>query len=182
MSGALGSVAEVPILETLRLKLRPHRLSDFIYSAAMWADPFVAQYTSGKPLTEEESWTKFLRYAGHWQLLGFGYWAVEEKATGDFIGEIGFADYKRDLQPSLNGMPEIGWVLASPAHPPGADRLHHRSRESCVHPRCAEMRIPGPAARDLQRKACADLYSRSLTPRSASAPGPSRLPIVRAMS
>jgi len=119
MSGALGSVAEVPILETLRLKLRPHRLSDFIYSAAMWADPFVAQYTSGKPLTEEESWTKFLRYAGHWQLLGFGYWAVEEKATGDFIGEIGFADYKRDLQPPLKGTPEIGWVLASPAHGKG---------------------------------------------------------------
>src|ERR1700722_8551273 len=103
MSGSLGSVAEVPLLETPRLTLRPHRMEDFLHSAAMWADPKVAQYTSGKPLTEEESWTKFLRYAGHWQLLGFGYWAVEEKATGDFIGEIGFADYKRDRQPPLKG-------------------------------------------------------------------------------
>jgi RimJ/RimL family protein N-acetyltransferase len=49
-------------------------------------------------------------------LLGFGYWVAEEKATGNFVGEIGFADYKRDLEPSLKGVPEIGWVLASPAH------------------------------------------------------------------
>ena len=119
MSGSLGSVAEVPLLETPRLKLRPHSMEDFLHSAAMSVDPFVARYTSGKPLTEEESWTKFLRYAGHWQLLGFGYWAVEEKATGDFIGEIGFADYKRDLQPPLKGTPETGWVLAPPAHGKG---------------------------------------------------------------
>jgi RimJ/RimL family protein N-acetyltransferase len=49
-------------------------------------------------------------------LLGFGVWVAEEKATGDFVGEIGFADYKRDLEPSLEGTPEIGWVLASQAH------------------------------------------------------------------
>ena len=85
----------------------------------MWADPVVTQYVGGKPLTEEESWTKFLRYAGHWSMLGFGYWVVEEKATGNFAGEIGFADYKRDVQPSLKGVPEIGWVLASQAHGKG---------------------------------------------------------------
>jgi RimJ/RimL family protein N-acetyltransferase len=119
MAGSLHPTVEVPTLETPRLKLRGHRLEDFIHSAAMWADPLVTQYVGGKPLTEEESWTKFLRYAGQWALLGFGYWVVEEKATGNFAGEIGFADYKRDLQPSLNGAPEIGWVLASPAHGKG---------------------------------------------------------------
>jgi RimJ/RimL family protein N-acetyltransferase len=67
----------------------------------------------------ERAWTKFLRYAGHWSLLGFGYWVAEEKATGNFAGELGFADYKRDLEPSLKGVPEIGWVLASHAHGKG---------------------------------------------------------------
>jgi RimJ/RimL family protein N-acetyltransferase len=110
---------EVPILETERLRLRGHRLEDFAHCAAMWADPKVTQYVGGKPFTEEESWTKFLRYAGHWSLLGFGYWVVEEKATGNFAGEMGFADYKRDLQPSLKGVPEIGWVLAAEAHGKG---------------------------------------------------------------
>jgi RimJ/RimL family protein N-acetyltransferase len=110
---------EVPILETPRLRLRGHRLEDFVHSAAMWADPVVTRFIGGQPLTEEEAWTKFLRYAGHWALLGFGYWVVEEKATGDFVGEVGFADYKRDLQPSLKGVPEIGWVLASHTHGKG---------------------------------------------------------------
>jgi RimJ/RimL family protein N-acetyltransferase len=32
------------------------------------------------------------------------------------VGEVGFADYKRDLKPSLKGVPEIGWVFASQAH------------------------------------------------------------------
>ncbi len=110
---------EVPILETERLKLRGHCADDFVHSAAMWADANIARYIGGKPLSEEESWTKFLRYVGHWALLGFGYWVAEEKATGNFIGEIGFADYKRDLTPSMKGIPEIGWVLASSSHGKG---------------------------------------------------------------
>jgi len=71
MSASRSSIAEVPILETARLKLRAHGLDDFPHSAAMWADPAVTQHI-GEPLTEEESWTRFLRYAGHLALLGFG--------------------------------------------------------------------------------------------------------------
>ena len=115
-SFSCSSLIKVPVLETERLKLRGHRLDDFVKCAAMWADPVVTRFIGGKPLSEEEAWTKFLRYAGHWSLLGFGYWVVEEKATGKFVGEIGFADYKRDLQPSLKGAPEIGWVLATAFH------------------------------------------------------------------
>jgi RimJ/RimL family protein N-acetyltransferase len=110
---------DVPVLATERLILRGHRLEDFVHSAAMWADPEVTRHTTGKPLTEEECWSRLLRYVGHWALLGFGYWVVEEKATGNFIGEVGFADYKRDLQPPLNGMPESGWILAPQAHGKG---------------------------------------------------------------
>lgn len=82
----------------------------------MWADPAVIRYTRGKPLSEEDAWRKLLGYVGHWSLLGFGYWAVEDKATGTFVGEVGFADYKRDLEPSLKGVPEVGWILASQVH------------------------------------------------------------------
>jgi|SRR5271154_1194917 len=119
MPGSFHPSVQVPVLETERLKLRGHWLDDFKHSAAMWADPKVTQYTTGKPLSEEECWTRLLRYVGHWSLLGFGYWVAEEKATGNFVGEIGFADYKRDLEPSLKGTPEIGWALASHAHGKG---------------------------------------------------------------
>ena len=119
MSQSPAAVIEVPVLETRRLLLRGHRLEDFSDCAAMWADPSVTRFIGGKPLNEEESWTKFLRYAGHWSLLGFGYWAVEEKSSGKFVGEIGFADYKRELELTLKGVPETGWVLASAAHGKG---------------------------------------------------------------
>ena len=119
MLTSVGAVLQVPVLETERLRLRGHRIGDLADCAAMWADPEVIRYTTRKPLTEEESWTRLLRYVGHWALMGFGYWVVEEKATGRFAGEIGFADFKRDIEPSLKGVPEIGWALASQAHGKG---------------------------------------------------------------
>jgi RimJ/RimL family protein N-acetyltransferase len=103
---------QIPILETDRLRLRGHRLDDFAACAAMWADPAVSRQIGRKPFSEEESWTRLLRYVGHWFLLGFGYWAVEEKESGKFAGEVGFADYKRDMESPVRELPEIGWVLA----------------------------------------------------------------------
>ena len=116
MSSSFHHSEKVPALKTERLTLRGHRLDDFAHCAAMWADPLVTRYIGGKPLTEEECWSRLLRYVGHWAWLGFGYWVAEERATGELVGEIGFADHKRDLEPSLKGVPEIGWVLASHAH------------------------------------------------------------------
>jgi RimJ/RimL family protein N-acetyltransferase len=109
----------VPTLETERLVLRAHRLEDFPDLAALWSDPVVTRFISGIPQTPEESWSRLLRYAGHWLLLGFGYWAVEEKATRTFLGEVGFADMKRTIEPPLGTTPEAGWVFASSAHGKG---------------------------------------------------------------
>ncbi|WP_255354097.1 GNAT family N-acetyltransferase [Brucella anthropi] len=44
--------------------------------------------------------------------MGFGYWAVREKATNLYVGDLGFADFHRDVDPSLRGIPEAGWVLS----------------------------------------------------------------------
>ena len=85
----------------------------------MWALPEVVRYIGGKPFTGEEVWARLLRYAGHWQWMGFGFWALEEKSTGAFAGELGFAEFKRELQPSIEGTPEVGWVLAPHAHGKG---------------------------------------------------------------
>ena len=108
-----------PVIETARLKLRPHEAGDFDACVAMWSDPAIARYTIGDPSPPPQTWRRILAYRGHWLLLGFGYWAVEEKATGRYIGDIGFADYKRDIQPSIEGMPELGWALISEAHGKG---------------------------------------------------------------
>jgi RimJ/RimL family protein N-acetyltransferase len=101
-----------PAIDTERLTLRIHGVEDFSESAAMWGDPNVMRYIAGRTLSREEVWTRVLRYRGHWSLMGFGYWVVREKASGRFAGEVGFADYKRDMEPSIEGTPEIGWALA----------------------------------------------------------------------
>jgi len=111
-------MAKVPAIETERLSLRAHRIDDLDDCIAMWADPEVTRHIGGRPSTTEETWTRLLRYAGHWALLGFGYWVVREKATGRFVGEVGFADLRRDLNPPLD-VPEAGWVLAPSAHGKG---------------------------------------------------------------
>jgi RimJ/RimL family protein N-acetyltransferase len=107
------------MLETERLLLRPHRADDFAACAAMWRDPQVVKYTIGTESPPVRSWQRLLAYCGHWQLLGFGYWVVQSKATERYIGELGFADFHRDSVPSLDGMPEIGWALCTAAHGQG---------------------------------------------------------------
>jgi RimJ/RimL family protein N-acetyltransferase len=108
-----------PILKTERLVLRAHGSGDAEACAAMWAEPAVVRYIGGHPFTREESWARLLRYAGHWLLMGYGYWALEEQASGRFVGEVGFAECKRELTPTIEGAPEIGWALASWAHGKG---------------------------------------------------------------
>nr|MDQ2680323.1 GNAT family N-acetyltransferase [Candidatus Eremiobacteraeota bacterium] len=108
----------VPVLETERLRLRGHRVGDLDASAAMWADPVVRRYTGATPSTLLQSWSRMRGYVGHWVLLGFGYWVVEERVTANFIGELGFADFKRGV-PEIEGIPEIGWALTRAAHGKG---------------------------------------------------------------
>ena len=107
---------DIPVIETERLRLRGHTIEDASKVRALWSNPEVTRYIGGKPLTAEECWSRLLRYVGHWSLLGFGYWILEEKATGDFVGEVGFSDYKRHVEPALGAFPEIGWVLTPAKH------------------------------------------------------------------
>ena len=109
----------IPLLETARLTLRGHRLDDFEDSFAMWSDPVVTRFIGGKPSTEQQTWSRLLGYAGHWSLLGFGYWALEETSTGMFVGELGFANFRRDIAASMRDVPELGWALASRFHGKG---------------------------------------------------------------
>jgi RimJ/RimL family protein N-acetyltransferase len=119
MSLTRDTNAAIAVIETARLRLRRHRVDDFADCLAMWGDPAITRHIGGKPFPAEEVWAKILRYAGHWALLGFGYWVIEEKTSGRFVGEVGFADFKRTIEPSFDGAPEIGWALAAWAHGAG---------------------------------------------------------------
>ena len=78
------------MLDTRRLRLRMFRQGDAEAYAHMLADPLVARYLShGQPLSPSEAWRHMAMLLGHWQLFGFGPWAVEERETGKLVGRIG---------------------------------------------------------------------------------------------
>jgi RimJ/RimL family protein N-acetyltransferase len=93
-------------LETDRLILRMFRDEDFEQHALICADPDVMRFLGeGRPLERWEAWRSMAMILGHWQLRGFGPWAVEERVSGKLIGRIGF--FHPDGWPGF----ELGWVL-----------------------------------------------------------------------
>jgi RimJ/RimL family protein N-acetyltransferase len=100
-----------PILLTDRLILRPLALEDFDAYVDFWQNAGVVRFITGAPIPREQSWKRLIGTAGHWQLLGFGFFAIEEKTSGRFIGEAGFQEMHRDLQPSIEGTLETGWGI-----------------------------------------------------------------------
>ncbi|QGV79982.1 GNAT family N-acetyltransferase [Streptomyces ficellus] len=96
---------------TDRLLLRRWRDPDLEPWAAMNADPEVRQHL-GDVLTREQSDASVARFRAAFDRRGYGWWAVEVRATGEFIGFAGLDDVD-------DGMPftgvEIGWRLARSA-------------------------------------------------------------------
>jgi RimJ/RimL family protein N-acetyltransferase len=103
--------ASGPEIMTARLLLRPHRVADHAARCAMTADPETMRFIGGQPQSAEENWARILRYAGHWRLFGFGLFAVVERATDDFVGEVGLMHFGRGLGPDFDPAPEAAWVM-----------------------------------------------------------------------
>jgi len=104
-------------LSTERLILRPYATTDFEDSAVMWGDPEVVRHMGGQPATREMSWSRTLRYIGHWSVYGYGFFAVRD-VQGRFVGEVGVADFRRDIDPPIT-IPEAGWVIVPSAQGQG---------------------------------------------------------------
>jgi RimJ/RimL family protein N-acetyltransferase len=110
------TLLRIPTLATDRLVLRGHVAADLDATAALWADPEVTRFITGRPLGADEAWSRLLRHAGHWAHMGFGYWAVTLRDSGALIGEAGLGDWRRAIDPPLGPLPEAGWLLAPAWH------------------------------------------------------------------
>lgn len=98
---------QAPEITTDRLHLRMwNEATDFDAYARICADEHVMRYLGGKPYSRLEAWRHMAFMIGHWQLRGFGHWAVTRRSDGALIGRMGF------LHPQ--GWPdfEAGWTLA----------------------------------------------------------------------
>jgi RimJ/RimL family protein N-acetyltransferase len=96
----------IPSVRTERLLLRGFTRDDFEPFAAIVSDPEVVRYLDdGAPISREECWRGMALFLGHWKLRGYGWWAVEDLHSGEFLGRIGL--YNPEGWPGI----EVGWLL-----------------------------------------------------------------------
>ena len=101
-----GDAFAIPTVETERLLLRPFSEEDLEPFAAINADADTMQFIgTGVVLDRAQTWRAMASFLGHWRLRGYGIWAVEVKATGEFIGRTGL--FNPEGWPGL----EAGWLL-----------------------------------------------------------------------
>jgi RimJ/RimL family protein N-acetyltransferase len=95
-------------LQTARLLLRRYCATDVGPFAALNADPIVMECFP-TPLTREQAEALMERLETHFDAHGFGFWALEEKSSGEFIGFAGIqhVSFAADFTPAV----EIGWRL-----------------------------------------------------------------------
>jgi RimJ/RimL family protein N-acetyltransferase len=112
-------IREAPRIETERLILREFRAGDLDAHAATLGDEEIMRHIGGKPLNREDSWRRLLMGVGMWSLIGMGPWAVEQKSNGRMVGHCGFFQFHREMEPSILGEPEMGWIFDRSVHGQG---------------------------------------------------------------
>ena len=100
------------MIETERLILRRWRAADRAPYAAMMADPEVG-YWLGATLSEAEALAQINRFESEFDPTGKGFWAIERKADGAFLGAAALVTVIEAMPPAP--ATEIGWRLARAA-------------------------------------------------------------------
>lgn len=131
-------------VETARLVLRKYGRRDQDFLHRMVADPETFHFSHRGAMSSEESWSLLLRHLGHWQLFGYGVFAILDKTTGEFLGETGVCDFRRSLGADFDFFPEITWSIVPAAQGRGyateaaaaalewLEREHRRKRTVCL--------------------------------------------------
>lgn len=99
------SVRAADELESERLRFRQFRESDFPTYEEWCGRAEIMRYLGGKTFDRVQAFRHFAYLRGHWEFLGYGYYAVEEKSTGALIGRCGYTN-----QPGWPGF-ELGWTI-----------------------------------------------------------------------
>lgn len=111
----MAKAAPVPlVLESPRLRLRPWRPEDLAPLAAMQADPAVMRHFPA-PLSRAESDAWAARLTAHMDRHGWGFWAVERRATPGLVGVVGLLHLAWEPPWEFGHTPvvEIGWRIAA---------------------------------------------------------------------
>ena len=105
------------------MRLRGFEAADFERHLEIKNDPRVQGHL---PATDrEELWRRTVSGVGNWQVCGFGMWMVERGDDRRLLGSVGFFVAPRSLEPSFEGQPEMGYMMAPEVHGQGM------AREAC---------------------------------------------------
>jgi RimJ/RimL family protein N-acetyltransferase len=86
-------------------------LQDFEIWAAFFASD--RSIHEGGPKDRLAAWQQWASDVALWQLRGYGAFGVEDRATGDYLGEVGI--YQGEGYPG----PELGWMVTPEAEGKG---------------------------------------------------------------
>ena len=93
-------------LETRRLILRPIDAErDFDGWAQLMADEQTVRFIGGQVMDRALAWRNMAAVLGHWQIRGYGFFSVEDKTSGEWLGRVG------PWHPEGWPAPEIGWAI-----------------------------------------------------------------------
>lgn len=97
----------IPTLTTERLILRAPQESDLEAEVAFYASERSAHV--GGPVPRDQVWRMLATFLGHWALRGYGFWGIQDRETGAYLGRAGLW--------FPEGWPEreIGWALMAGA-------------------------------------------------------------------
>ena len=101
------------ILHTERLRLEPFADAHVAGLNAMNSDPEVMRYLTGRPQTLDETRAMVERVKQAWATVGYAWWSLVDKASGDIVG----AGCVQHLRHDVAALPdpacplEIGWRL-----------------------------------------------------------------------
>lgn len=96
----------VPELQTERLVMRGFGEQDLDELAAINADAEVTRWVGDENgLSREDTWRRMAYWVGHWELRGYGQWALIERESGRLVGRTGLL--RPENWPGL----EVGWLV-----------------------------------------------------------------------
>ena len=98
----------VPEIQTERLVMRGFGDADLDELAAINEDPEVTRWVGDEHgLTREDTWRRMAYWVGHWELRGFGQWALIERAGGRLL--VGREHWGRGFAPEA-GRASMEWA------------------------------------------------------------------------
>ena len=101
------AIFQAPTLTTARLTLRMPVMADFAHRAAFYASE--RSVWEGGPFDAATAWRVWASEVGQWPLLGYGPFSVDDRASGQYVGEVGI------YQPQGYPEPELGWFVTPAA-------------------------------------------------------------------